>query len=132
MEVDAFLILVLSLFVARSAGMWVLAIGAMRYVFVAAAWAAPWLRAPLPPSFARKTVAALQGIILVIASAGVAPWPVGTGLVGVALALLAWSFGRDTWWLWRHRHDHRVPATSPSGADRPGHCGDDRPAPRPR
>ena len=26
-------------------------------------------------------------------------------LLAVALALLAESFGRDVWWLWRHRHD---------------------------
>ncbi|WP_250562845.1 CDP-alcohol phosphatidyltransferase family protein [Sphaerisporangium fuscum] len=110
MEVDAFLILVLSVFVARSLGPWVLAIGAMRYVFVAAAWLAPWLRAPLPPSFARKTVAALQGIILAVAASGLAPLPVAAVLVGVALASLSWSFGRDTVWLFRTR----VPARSRS------------------
>nr|WP_262847009.1 CDP-alcohol phosphatidyltransferase family protein [Sphaerisporangium corydalis] len=103
MEVDAFLILVLSVFVARSVGLWVLAIGAMRYAFAAAAWAAPWLRAPLPPSFARKTVAATQGIILVAAGSGVAPPPVAAGLVAVALASLVWSFGRDVGWLWQER-----------------------------
>ena len=37
-EVDAFLILVLSVYVARSAGAWVLAIGAARYAFLAAGW----------------------------------------------------------------------------------------------
>ncbi len=35
-EVDAFLILVLSVYVARSAGAWVLAIGAARYAFLVA------------------------------------------------------------------------------------------------
>ncbi|MFC4529351.1 CDP-alcohol phosphatidyltransferase family protein [Sphaerisporangium dianthi] len=112
METDAFLILVLSVHAAASTGVWVLAIGAMRYVFVAAAWAAPWLRAPLPPSFARKTVAALQGIILVIVSAEVVPGAVATGLAGLALASLVWSFGRDIWWLWlrRDRHTGRSPA----------------------
>nr|WP_184732443.1 CDP-alcohol phosphatidyltransferase family protein [Saccharopolyspora phatthalungensis] len=103
MEVDAFLILVLSVFVATSLGIWVLAIGAMRYVFVAAAWIMPWLRAPLPPSFARKAVAALQGIILVIAGAGIAARPATVVAVAVALALLLWSFGRDVAWLWRTR-----------------------------
>ena len=38
-EVDAFLILVLSVYVARSIGAWVLAIGGARYVFLAAGWA---------------------------------------------------------------------------------------------
>jgi phosphatidylglycerophosphate synthase len=50
-EVDAFLILVLSVYVARSAGAWVLAIGAARYVFAVAGWPLPWLRAPLPPRY---------------------------------------------------------------------------------
>jgi phosphatidylglycerophosphate synthase len=103
MEVDAFLILVLSAFVARSTGAWVLAIGAMRYLFVAASWVAHWLKASLPPSFARKTVAATQGIVLVVAGAGVAPPAVTTTLVATALASLVWSFGRDVLWLWRNR-----------------------------
>ena len=42
-EVDAFLILILSAYVARSAGAWVLVIGAARYVFLAAGWALPWM-----------------------------------------------------------------------------------------
>ena len=46
-EVDAFLILVLSVYVARSAGAWVLAIGAARYAFLAAGWLLPWMRAPV-------------------------------------------------------------------------------------
>ncbi len=69
MEVDAFLILVLSVFVATTAGAWVLAIGAMRYGFVVAGWLLPWLRSPLPVSTARKAVAAAQGIALVVAGA---------------------------------------------------------------
>ncbi|MFF4159211.1 CDP-alcohol phosphatidyltransferase family protein [Streptomyces sp. NPDC001678] len=103
MEVDAFLILVLSGFVARSLGAWVLTIGAMRYAFVAAARVLPWLRAPLPPRFSRKVVAALQGIVLVVASAGIVPRPATTALVGLALAALVCSFGRDVVWLWRTR-----------------------------
>jgi phosphatidylglycerophosphate synthase len=104
MEVDAFLILVLSVFVAGSLGPWVLAIGALRYAFVAAAVVLPWLRAPLPPSLARKTVAALQGIVLAVASAGLAPPLAATALVALALASLTWSFTRDIAWLHRtHR-----------------------------
>jgi len=101
MEVDAFLILVLSAHVAFSFGPWVLAIGAMRYAFVAASWVLPWLRADLPPSFARKTVAAVQGVLLVVAASGLVPF--AQYLVGFALATLVWSFGRDTAWLFRHR-----------------------------
>ena len=49
MEVDAWLILVLSVYVAGIVGPWVLAIGAMRYAFVAASWALPWLSRWWPP-----------------------------------------------------------------------------------
>ncbi|MDG4765705.1 CDP-alcohol phosphatidyltransferase family protein [Solwaraspora sp. WMMD406] len=103
METDSALVLVLSVFVAVSVGWWVLAIGAFRYVFAAAARAWPWLRAPLPPRYGRKVVAAAQGIALVVASAGV--FPVGWTAVGLAAALatLIWSFGRDVHWLWRTR-----------------------------
>ena len=48
MEVDAFLILVLSAYVADSLGGWVLAIGLMRYAFAAAGWVLPWLRGRAP------------------------------------------------------------------------------------
>lgn len=100
MEVDAFLILVLSLYVATFLGPWVLLIGLMRYAFVAVAWGAPWLRAELPPSTARKTVAAVQGIFLVVAAARS---PGAEIVVGLALAALLWSFGRDIVWLWTRR-----------------------------
>lgn len=103
MEVDAFLILVLSILVARSLGPWVLVIGAMRYAFMASAHLMPWLRAPLPPSFARKTVAAVQGIVLVVASTPAVPHRAALALTAVALVLLVWSFARDIVWLWRRR-----------------------------
>ncbi|SDH84570.1 CDP-alcohol phosphatidyltransferase [Actinokineospora alba] len=99
MEVDAFLILVLSVHVAWSLGPWVLAIGAARYLFVAASWRLTWLRGDLPPSFARKAVAAAQGITLVVAASGVVPY--SAVLVGLALVTLGWSFGRDIVGLWR-------------------------------
>ena len=100
MEVDAFLILVLSVFVAASLGAWVLLIGAMRYAFVAAARVLPWLNGSLPPSMARKTVAALQGIALLTASAGILPPVAAPAVVLAALALLIWSFAHDIRWLW--------------------------------
>ncbi|MEU6477197.1 CDP-alcohol phosphatidyltransferase family protein [Streptomyces sp. NPDC047017] len=101
MEVDAFLILVLSVYVAAGLGPWVLLIGGMRYAFVAAAHLLPWLRAPLPPSTARKTVAALQGVLLLLAGTGLLPRPAALAVVLLALVLLAWSFGRDVRWLRR-------------------------------
>ncbi|MBN6033889.1 CDP-alcohol phosphatidyltransferase family protein [Amycolatopsis sp. 195334CR] len=101
MEVDAFLILVLSVAAASVAGPWVLLIGAMRYLFVAAAWFAPWLRADLPPSTARKAVCAVQGVVLVVVTSGLLPEPLSVAVAAGALGSLLWSFGRDTAWLWR-------------------------------
>ncbi|WP_128375705.1 CDP-alcohol phosphatidyltransferase family protein [Streptomyces cavernae] len=102
MEVDAFLILVLSVYVAMSMGPWVLLIGAMRYVFVAVARVQPWLNGELPPSMARKTVAAQQGVVLLVAGSGLLPYAVSYVLVAGALASLVWSFGRDILWLWHN------------------------------
>jgi phosphatidylglycerophosphate synthase len=101
MEVDAFLILVLSVYVSMEFGPWVLLIGAMRYAFVAAARVYPWLNASLPPSMARKTVAAMQGICLLLAASDYLPHLASLGVVVVALASLTWSFGRDVLWLRR-------------------------------
>jgi phosphatidylglycerophosphate synthase len=102
-EVDAFLILVLGAFVAPSAGWWVLVLGLARYAFVAAGWVLPWMQASLPPRYWRKVVAATQGIVLTVVAAGVLPHNVDMAALLVAFALLAESFGRDVWWLWRHR-----------------------------
>ncbi|EFL37913.1 CDP-alcohol phosphatidyltransferase family protein [Streptomyces griseoflavus] len=110
MEVDAFLILVLSVYVSMAMGPWVLLIGGMRYVFVAAARVWPWLTAPLPPSTARKTVAALQGVLLLVAGAALLPHAVNAGVVALALGLLVWSFGRDVLWLWRTSRVATAPA----------------------
>jgi phosphatidylglycerophosphate synthase len=101
MEVDSLLVLVLSVHVAALLGPWVLAIGLMRYAFVAASRWAPWLRSALPTRYSAKAVAALQGIALAVAAAGVLPRPWAAGLVGVALAFLVWSFGHDVAWLRR-------------------------------
>ncbi|GAB7039504.1 MULTISPECIES: CDP-alcohol phosphatidyltransferase family protein [Catenuloplanes] len=100
-EVDAFLILVLSVFVAFHLGWWVLAIGAFRYAFVAAGWHLTWLRNDLPVRYSRKTVAAIQGVVLVAAASGVLPGVAAGLLVAGALAALVWSFGRDIAYLHR-------------------------------
>ena len=114
-EVDAFLILVLSVYVARSAGAWVLAIGAARYAFLAAGWLLPWLREPLPPRYWRKVVAATQGIVLTVAAAHVVPSTVTQAALVGALVLLAESFGRDVWWLWTQRRAGPSPAAAGAG-----------------
>ncbi|RQW85264.1 CDP-alcohol phosphatidyltransferase [Micromonospora globispora] len=107
MEVDAFLILVLSLHLAPPVGAWVLAIGAMRYAFVAASWVLPWMRGALPPRYLRKVVAAAQGVVLTVAAAGVLPPAATVLVVAGALAMLVESFGHDVAWLWRHRPARR-------------------------
>ncbi|GIE87117.1 CDP-alcohol phosphatidyltransferase family protein [Actinoplanes regularis] len=101
MEVDAFLILVLSVYAAVSYGWWALAIGAFRYAFVAASWALPWLNAALPPRFSRKVVAAQQGVLLVVVATGLLPAWAAVLVLAVALGSLTWSFGRDIRWLYR-------------------------------
>jgi phosphatidylglycerophosphate synthase len=100
-EVDAFLILLLSIVVSQDYGSWVLAIGAARYVFLLAGLLIPWLAAPLPLRFWRKVVAAVQGIVLTVAASGVPSRLIGTIAVAAALLLLAESFGRDVIWLYR-------------------------------
>ena len=102
-EVDAFLILALSVYVAPAVGAWVLAIGAARYLFLAGEWLLPWMRAPLPPRRWRKIVAAAQGIVLTVAAAEVLPRALTQALLVAALAALAASVGECVWWLWRRR-----------------------------
>lgn len=103
MEVDAALILLLALLVWQSGqtGAWVLALGALRYVFVAAGW---WLRAmrrPLPESLRRKAVCVVQVLALPVCLAPVTPVAVAGPVALVALTLLLWSFVIDTHWLLR-------------------------------
>jgi phosphatidylglycerophosphate synthase len=122
-EVDAFLILALSVYVAPSSGAWVLAIGAARYAFFAAGWLLPWMREPLPPRYWRKVVAAIQGIVLTIAAAEVLPRALTQAALAGALALLCESFGRDVLWLWSHRHATERGAAVVANRDLADHAG---------
>jgi phosphatidylglycerophosphate synthase len=100
-EVDAFLILLLSIFVSQKYGSWVLAIGAIRYALLLAGWLMPWLAAPLPPRYWRKVVAAVQGIVLTVAASGLLDKLAGQIAVAAAGLLLLESFGHDIIWLYR-------------------------------
>lgn len=104
METDAAFMLILSLLVAAwdRVGWWAVAIGAMRYAFVAAAWVEPRLCGALPPSFRRKMMCVWQVVTLIVLLAPV-PFPdwLATGGAAVALALLAWSFAVDILFLLR-------------------------------
>lgn len=95
METDAALLLVLSVPLAFTLGPWVLAIGLMRYLFVAWSWWRPALRAPLEFSQFRRVVAAIQAVVLVAVLVPVVPVPVATVVVALGLSLLLLSFGRD-------------------------------------
>jgi phosphatidylglycerophosphate synthase len=107
MEVDSFALLALSVYVAPLLGWWVLAIGLMRYVFVAAGWVLPALNATLPPRYWRKVVTAACGIALALAAAQILPTAASASAVAGALALLVESFGRDVLWLLRTAHAAR-------------------------
>ena len=105
MEVDALLILVLSVLVWRfgKAGVWVVASGLMRYVFVAAAWVWPWFERALPPSRRRQTVCVIQIVGLIGALVPPFDPPMSDLVAAAALAVLTWSFWVDVRWLWQRR-----------------------------
>jgi phosphatidylglycerophosphate synthase len=115
MEVDAFLILLLSCYDARGFGAWVLLLGSARYLLLGASWCAGWLRAPVPPRYWRKVVAATAGIALAVTASDLVPRRTAVAALVVALLLLTESFGRDVWWLAARRA--RV---QPSTAERRG------------
>ncbi|HEY5979487.1 MAG TPA: CDP-alcohol phosphatidyltransferase family protein [Microlunatus sp.] len=111
METDAALLMALSVAVPALGvgGWWVLAIGGMRYGYVAASWIAPRrirtaLRTPLPFHYSRKVVAVVQGVALLTALTleliGIAPAlpALAPILLAGSLATLCWSFGRDIAW----------------------------------
>lgn len=105
METDALLILVLAALVWQQgkAGVWILAAGLLRYLFVAGGWLLPWLRNALPPSKRRQAVCVVQIVSLLgaLAPVVVSPWSDALALTG--LAALVWSFGVDVQWLARAR-----------------------------
>lgn len=119
METDALLLLVLSFLAWRSGqvGPWVLAIGAMRYLFVAASYGVERLRRPLPASLRRKVVCVVQGIALLVCLGPIVPAALAQAAAGSALVALAASFAIDTWWLLYRSSPDQVPAgTSVSSA----------------
>ena len=105
METDAFFILVLAALVWTNgkAGWWVLGAGGLRYVFVAAGWVLPWMRASLSPTQRGKWMAVMQMVGLLVALGPIIPQPLSAWIAGVTLAGLAWSFGVDVGRLWRGR-----------------------------
>ena len=124
MELDALLILVLSLcvLVTGKAGGWVLAIGGMRYALVAAMRPWPWLGAPLPESQRRKAVCVWQVASLLCALSPWVPGALAQVLLALSLALLAWSFAVDVSWLRRVSRARRAPGPRAAPLTPPIHC----------
>jgi phosphatidylglycerophosphate synthase len=98
-EVDAFLILALSVYAAPLYGSWVLAIGLWRYAFLAGEWLLPWMRRPVPPRRWRRVVTAVQGVVLTVAAADVLPTLATQALLALALLALTTSMLQCIWWL---------------------------------
>ncbi|HEX6354708.1 sulfatase-like hydrolase/transferase [Actinophytocola sp.] len=103
MEVGAVFVLVLSAFASTFVGVWVMAIGLLRYVFAGVGRVLPWLRAPLPPSRVRSVVGTAQGVVLTAVATGVLPTSVAVVLAGLALLALIGSFAQDVRWLAQNR-----------------------------
>lgn len=103
MEVDALLILILSLAAAllHKAGFWVLLIGLMRYGFVAAGLMLPKLNGELFPSFRRKLVCVIQIAALCAMLVPFVTPPHSNGIAAVALLALIYSFAVDVLFLLR-------------------------------
>lgn len=101
METDAFFVLALSALVWRAgqAGGWVLASGAMRYIFVLAGWVFPVLAGPVPPRWRRKAICVVQVAALILALAPPLAPGAASLLCAGALALLVYSFAADGIWL---------------------------------
>jgi phosphatidylglycerophosphate synthase len=97
MEVDALLVLVLSAaaFAHAKAGIWVLLLGLMRYLFVLASFWKPQLAGDLPPSRRRQTVCVAQiAALAILLLPGLGP-PASSAIAAAALVALTWSFVID-------------------------------------
>lgn len=105
MEVDAMLLMLLAVaaFALGKVGIWVLAIGAIYHVFMAARAIWPFLARELPPAMRRKSVCVLQGgALLALTTPFITP-PLATVIAAVALVALVWSFAIDIVWLVKNR-----------------------------
>ncbi len=103
MEVDGLLLLILAVLVMETGKVaaWVVAIGGMRYLFVAAGAVWPWLRRDLPPSIRCKAVCVVQGLALILCLTPAVGPVTASAAAAAALALLVFSFATDSLWLYR-------------------------------
>jgi phosphatidylglycerophosphate synthase len=103
LEIDALMILILSVLAWQTgrAGLWVLAIGGMRYAFVGLGRIWPAARRPLPPSMRRKAACAVLGVLLLICLLPSTPPWLTQGAAALALISQLTSFAIDLAWLYR-------------------------------
>ena len=80
----------------------VLLSGLLRYAFIGASLALPWMRSPLPPRFRRKAIAVVQVTALIVTIAPFVAPSFGELVAASALLALAISFLLDVAWLKRH------------------------------
>jgi phosphatidylglycerophosphate synthase len=122
MELDTLLTLVLALLLWRAGevGVWVLALGLLRHVFVLAGMVLPALTAPLPFSQRRRIVCVIQIAVLAAGLTPVVAAPVTGFATGAALALLLFSFLVDTVWLLRQGDPTN--RRNPAGGTADGAC----------
>lgn len=113
METDAAFLLVLSIPAAFVIGPWVLAIGAMRYLFAAASWWRPALRQHLSFSSFRRVTAGVQGFVLLFVLIPTVPLALAVPITVFALVLLMISFGKDAVLLERSFRDARMTLNQP-------------------
>jgi len=107
MEIDALLAFVLAALIWRTGelGIWILALGTMRYAFLAAARVVPALNAPLYSSFRRKAVCVVQIAALCAIVSPLVRQPLAIAIGAGATGALGWSFARDTLWLLRQARE---------------------------
>ncbi len=103
MEVDALLILVLSILAWRygKAGAWVMVSGAMRYAFVGAGWIVHRFQLPLPPSRRRQLICVVQVVGLSFVVMPLTTRAFSGPVAALIVGLLCYSFAVDVLWLWR-------------------------------
>ena len=106
MELDAFLLLALSVLVWQSGkvGSWVILIGALRYLFVVCGLFWATLQGELPPSERRKLICAVEGIALLVCLGPIVPAQVAGVVAAGVLAALVYSFAVDLTWLVSNGH----------------------------
>ena len=97
MEVDAALILVMSVLVSQfgKTGEWIRLGGLLRYGYVAMQRLVPALRRPLAPSLRRKVACVVQVLGLSVCLAPLVTGEAATIIAGAALAFLVYSFAVD-------------------------------------